>query len=602
MRHPSSNTVTTTQATQTLSNHSLWRRCMLATTLLAVVGCGASPTGVIQTASGPVQGVAEDGVSIFRGIPYAQAPVGDLRWARPAPVTAWQHVHYAESFGPACWQATDSGDSEFLERLTEGAGMGGFTTWMLTTFAFLATPEVSEDCLTLNIVAPEEAENLPVMFWIHGGGHAFGSGGGPYESAGLAKHGTILVSINYRLGLYGFLAHPELAAEDPHGSTGNYGTLDQIAALNWVRENIAQFGGDPENVTIFGESAGGHSVGQLMASPIARGLFHRAIAQSGTGFYQFQDVDAAHENLSGFDGGKRVAELARNQGLAPATTPERDIDWLRRLSVDELSDIALDEEVASTLHPQIDGYVLPKSTAQIFAEGTQAAIPLVVGSNADEGTLLYHFGLSPVDGANAAQPSTLSEWEAMLAAQFGDAAEDVASHYAVDQDRDVARAAEQLMGDSWFGRHAFYMAASHSESGHPTYLYFYERHPPSDKQTLGATHALELNHVFDGLIPGWPADERDDDLRDQMQGFWTAFAAQGDPNQDALPNWPRFEDLQAYEMNFGHESSRSRRVDREDRYRAMRAQFEARVTRASANSTPMAPQTSGSTSEEVSGE
>ncbi|MEM7077027.1 MAG: carboxylesterase family protein [Pseudomonadota bacterium] len=547
---------------------------LLATgVILLLSACGPTPTGVVDAPAGPISGVRSDATQFYRGIPYAQAPVGDLRWRAPEPLPAWRETLAAQEFGPACWQPTNSGNEQFLERLTEGAGMGGFTQWLLTSFAGLAELEVSEDCLTLNIAMPQGAKNLPVMFWIHGGGHQFGSGGGPYESASLAAQGVVLVSINYRLGLYGFFAHPELAAEDPHGSTGNYGTLDQIAALQWVQDNIAAFGGDPENVTIFGESAGGHSVGQLMASPVARGLFHRAIAQSGTGFYQFQATDADYERVSGFAAGR---DLARRAGVAG----EDEIDGLRDLSTEDLAPLATDPELSETFHPQIDGYVLPRSTAQIFTEGAQAAIPLMVGSNADEGSVLYYFGLPPVDGSTNPPPTTVAEWEAMLRDSFGVNAEAVNSHYRVDTDQDVVKAAEQLMGDTWFGRHAFYMAHKHGASGLPAYLYFYERHPPTEAQTIGASHALELAHVFGGFIPMWPWDERDDELSSQMQTYWVNFAATGDPNRDGLPAWPTFDGLAPQEMSFGHERTVANPVARLQRYLAMQAQFDQRVAAA----------------------
>ncbi len=553
-------------------------RFLAIAALLTLAACSESPTQPVTTLSGPVQGVQGDGVAIYRGIPYAAPPVGELRWRSPQPTEPWKEPFQADTHYPAFWQDNTGGNSIFMAALTEGAGMGGFTQWMLTSFAGLAAPEVSEDCLALNIITPDGADNLPVMFWIHGGGHQFGDGGGPYESPSLAKQGVVLVSINYRLGLYGFLAHPELAAEDPNGSSGNYGTLDMIAALEWVRDNISAFGGNPNNVTIFGESAGGHSVGQLMATPLTEGLFHRAIAQSGTGYYQFQTVDAANEAMSGYDAGR---EIAKQLGVSG----DNEIAALRELSTDVLAPFAMDPVLSETFHPQIDGHVLPAPTAEIFANGKQAAIPLVVGSNADEGSVLYYMGLSPVDGALLEQPTTTEEWDTLLESQFGDRADEINRLYAVDTDRQVIKAAEQLMGDSWFGRHAFYMASDHSAAGHPTYLYFYERHPPAEGQTIGASHALELAHVFGGFIPFWPWDDRDDALVGEMQGYWTRFASTGNPNADGAPDWPLFDEVTVNEMNFGHEVTNARPVARADRYRAMRDQLARRMQSASVNST-----------------
>ena len=554
--------------------------------LLTLAACAPTPSDIRQTTYGPIQGELNEGVAIFRGIPFAAPPVGDLRWQAPQAPESWTETFKATTAGPACWQESTGGNAIFLERLTKGAGMGGFTQWMLTNFASLADQEVSEDCLTLNIITPQIDHTnspLPVMFWIHGGGHQSGSGSGPYESPSLAKKGVVLVSINYRLGLYGFLAHPELAAEDPNHSSGNYGMLDQIAALQWVTDNISAFGGDPNNITIFGESAGGHSVGQLMASPLSKNLFHRAIAQSGTGFYQFQATDAAHERMSGFDAGRLLAKKA---GVSGGLDGVSEIAALRQKSTEELAKFASDPDISSTLHPQIDGYVLPTSTAHIFDSEQQASVPLIVGSNADEGSVLYYLGLPPVDGGIDPQPQTVKQWDELLNNQFGDQAKAVGANYAVDTDTQVVKAAEQLMGDTWFGRHAFYMAQKHSAAGHPTYLYFYERHPPSENQTIGASHALELSHVFGGFIPFWPTDERDEELGNQMQTYWTQFAASGNPNgaetnnpsaQDVDESWAAFSDLQPQEMAFGHDASHSRPVARVERYRAMQAQLDRRM-------------------------
>ncbi len=538
--------------------------------LLLLGACSPQLTDVLHTTSGPIQGVSSDQSHIFRGIPYAAPPVGDLRWRPPQPPAAWTQPLTATQYGPACWQEAGSGNASFLQRLTEGAGMNVFAQWLLGTSLSLMEMSVAEDCLTLNIIVPTDGDNLPVMFWIHGGGHQFGDGGQTYESTALAGRGVVLVTINYRLGLYGFMSHPELAAEHPHGSSGNYGMLDQIAALQWVRDNIATFGGDPDNVTIFGESAGGHSVGQLMASPLARDLFHRAIAQSGTGFYQFQATDAAHERMSGFDAGRKVAEVLGVSGA-------NEISALRELSVEALMPAASDAEIAATLHPQIDGYVLPRSTAEVFYAGDQAPVPLIVGSNEDEGSVLYYFGIAPVDGGPAQMPGSVTELDELLQSQFGDAAGDLGAFYGVDDDGDVNYAAEQLVADTWFGRHAFYMAQQHSAAGHPTYLYFYERRPPSDTQTIGASHALELNHVFGGFIPMWPSDDRDTQLTDEMQRYWTSFADTGVPGAHGIPEWTPFDSLQSMEIVFGHEQTFGRPAARKDRYLSMHGQFERRL-------------------------
>lgn len=535
-------------------------------------GCTNSGA-LVQTQDGSIQGIARDDVHIFRGIPYAAPPVGALRWAAPQPVEPWRETLQANAWGPSCWQDISEGNSVFIESTLRGSGMSEVAIWLGSFLSDDDEAQLSEDCLRLHVITPNLAPDqpLPVMLWIHGGGHQYGSGGGVYESASLAKKGVVLVSINYRLGLFGFLAHPELAKEDPFGSTGNYGTLDQIAALRWIQSNIRAFGGDPDNVTIFGESAGGHSVGQLMASPLTQGLIHRAIAQSGTGFYQFQTTDRSFENISGYQAGRLAAQKL---GLAG----EDEISQMRTLSIDQLKAIVSDRAISATFHPQVDGYVLTQPTSNAFEASAQAKIPLMVGSNADEGSVLYRFGLSPVDGLWVQQPNTERAWQALLEEAFEEQAEAIANHYIVDADRDVIRAGEQLMGDSWFGRHAYYMAERHAAAGQPAYLYFFERRSPSARETNGAGHALELFPLFGSSIPFWPRDGRDDELSEQMQVSWTNFARRGDPNGSGAPAWPVFTPQTPREMALGHERSYPRPVERRNRYDAMRGQMQKRET------------------------
>ena len=247
------------------------------------------------------------------------------------------------------------------------------------------------------------------------------------------------------------------------------------------------------------------------------------------------------------------------------------------MSVEQLAAHAVDPELSQTFHPQIDGYVLPASTAEIFARGRQAPVPLIVGSNADEGSVLYHLGLTPLDGTAIEQPATVAAWDALLT-HFGSGAAALEQAYAVDDDGDVVAAAEALMGDAWFGRHAYYMAQDHSRTGQPTYLYFYERNPPAAGQTIGASHALELAHVFGGFLPFWPWNERDDELVAQMQGYWSQFARSGNPNAEQLPQWARFDRVNAREMAFADAASTSRAIARKLRYEAMAEQFTRRLS------------------------
>ena len=337
------------------------------------------------TTTGPVRGTTtSDGrVAFFRGIPYAAAPVGDLRWQPPRPHEPWSDKRACTKFGPAAHQRA-AGFEQFFDQLVSGLGLGKVRRRALATAIKLAPTKQSEDCLTLNIRTPSHAADLPVMVWIHGGDHTDGSGAEPmYQSNVLPERGCVLVTINYRLGLFGFFAHPELSAESPDGVSGNYGLLDQIAALEWVRDNIAAFGGDAGNVTIFGESAGGEAVLNLMTAPKARGLFHRAIAQSPSDSGRWLHLD--HPMLDfepAVDTGRAFAELA---GAAS-------IDELRQIDADTLSTLYTDNpHLGRSFYPAIDGVVLPTAPMTAFSRGEQAPVPLVIGYNADEGTLLAGF-------------------------------------------------------------------------------------------------------------------------------------------------------------------------------------------------------------------
>ncbi len=258
------------------------------------IGCSSPSTEIIRTSDGDLKGYEQEGVNYFLGIPFAEAPVGDLRWKPPAPTKKWTGVREATEFSAACMQPTNIGNSLFLELMLDGFGLAWYEKLIINLFAFLGTGQstkYSEDCLFLNVIAPKEGKNLPVMFWIHGGASRFGSGGESiYLTSKFAEKDVILVTINYRLGSLGWFAHPQLSVESENNVSGNYGSLDMIAALKWVKNNIEAFGGDPGNVTIFGESAGGQAVGTLLASPFTKGLFHKAISQSGSGIFTTRNL------------------------------------------------------------------------------------------------------------------------------------------------------------------------------------------------------------------------------------------------------------------------------------------------------------------------
>ncbi len=543
---------------------------------LILSACGGPAKGPEHaTPLGAVQGTFADGIHVFRDLPYAAPPTGERRWQRPYPATAWEGVRNATSNRAICEQPLGDDDlnNSFLERLLSGAGVSGFGQFALNNLAGLVGNEpMSEDCLTLTVRTKslEPESKLPVMVWIHGGAHRYGSGNqGFSDSNALAAKGVVHVSINYRLGIWGFFAHDELAQEDADGSTGNYGLLDQIESLRWVQANIAAFGGDPDNVTIFGESAGGHSVGQIMASPLARGLIHGAIAQSGTGNHQMQHSHENVEGLSGIAAGARFAQLAGISG-------ENQLAALRALNVTQIRELEnADPEVSRTYHPQVDGYALPQTVAEIFAAGEQAQIPLLLGSNADEGTVLGYVIPISMDGVAQLRPETIEGWDRYLK----DHMPALADEYAVETEAQLLDAHFRVVGDSLFGRHAFYTAENHHKTGAPTWLYFFERAPESDQQIIGATHALELQPLFNSYIPFWPKGDRDDELAAQMSDYWTNFAKQKNPNGAGLPQWPGFDPALAQELALGHQTTEARRVARQHIYEGMRAQQESRLAK-----------------------
>ncbi len=357
----------------------------------------SAPTAT--TTTGRIRGTAtSDGrIAFFRGVPYAAPPVGELRWRPPRPHEPWSGVRSCTKFGPYAHQRKLVFE-QFFDLIIAGLGLGAVRRRALTAATKLARVKESEDCLTLSVSAPRHATGLPVMVWIHGGDHTDGSGSEPmYRSDVLPERGCVLVRINYRLGLFGFLAHPELSAESDDGVSGNYGLLDQIAALEWVRDNIEQFGGDPDHVTIFGESAGGEAVLNLMTSPRARGLFHRAIAQSPGDSGRWLHLDRPMLDFEpALRTGERFAELAGGSGASIAD--------LRAIDADELSELyTAHPELGRSFYPVVDGMVLPMTPMTAFSRGEEAPVPLVVGYNADEGTLLAPF-MHPA-GAEFAAPA-----------------------------------------------------------------------------------------------------------------------------------------------------------------------------------------------------
>jgi para-nitrobenzyl esterase len=452
----------------------------------------------IRVSGGSIHGTTSDrapGVSVYRGIPYAASTAGENRWRPPQPVASWEGLRDCTKFGPSCPQAPYAKDSVYYR-----------------------DPEPqSEDCLFLNIwTTGKKGDNFPVMVWIHGGALTRGSGAvDVYDGSALAKKGTVVVTINYRLGPLGFLAHPELTAESPQHAAGNYGLLDQIAALQWVRTNIAQFGGDPDCVTIFGESAGSLCVNALVASPLAKGLFHRAIGQSGTAFRPMASLADAEKQGSAF---------ARSVGAS-------NLSEMRALSAEQILELAGKAgEIRGTIN--VDGWCLPDDVRAIFAAGKQSTVPTIAGSNADEMTTL-----APIAG----RPKTRQALRAQIALMLGEP-DSVERLYPFAGDEQATGAYLNLMGDATFTLGARAWARYTTVAGGKLYLYQFNRVTPfAAAAGIGAFHAAEIAYVFNNLDRlGRPVEDEDTKLAEAMSTYWATFAKTGDPNGAGLASWPAY--------------------------------------------------------------
>ncbi len=470
---------------------------------LAMLAADSGPQ--VKTNSGVVLGKADGPVNKFLGIPYAAPPVGDLRWKPPAPAAAWTGVKKATEFGSHCLQGNVYGDMVFRD------------------------PGGSEDCLTLNVWVPAKAATakLPVMVWIYGGGFVCGSTSeSRQDGTVLAQQGVIVVSMNYRVAMFGFFVHPELAKESEHHAAGNYGLMDQTAALHWVHDNIAAFGGDPANVTIFGESAGSFSVSAQMASPLAKGLFQRAIGESGGAFFSegmsFDPLSVREE---------KDARKAREK-LGVSTLAE-----LRALPAEKLMEFfGKPGPEAFDFGPDVDGYFLPESAPSIFAAGKQNDVPLLAGWNHDEGSFDIVF--------NPQKPTPES---AKAAAQkdFGDKAAEFLKLYPSDTSEQVLRSEQDFAGDKFIAFSTWAWIEAQSKTGkQPIYRYRFDLGPPADPKgpQLGAYHSAEIEYVFSQLDSkagiAWRAEDRA--LSATMQKYWSNFAKNGDPNGPGLPKWPTY--------------------------------------------------------------
>ena len=468
---------------------------------------------------GPVIGESRDGVTCFRAIPYARAS----RWAPPVPVEPWDRPHDGRRPGPACPQPRRRAGSLYED----------------------PDPTENEDCLHLNIWMPENVQNAPVMVWIHGGSLIWGSNGqSVYDGEALARQGILVVSINYRLGVLGYFAHPELSARSERGVSGNYGLLDQIAALRWVRETIADFGGDPEQVTIAGESAGALSGLYLMVSPLARGLFQRAIIQS-----PYMPI---HPRLRACEQGVRSAE---ETGLALQTAlGAPDIDPLLALPAAELVQAAQDQGFLPW--GTIDGVVLTGQLAELFELGQQAQVPVLAGFN--EGELRSLPFLLPET------PVSASHYRHAIQESHGDFAPAILAHY---PESAIEESQLALLRDAFYGWSAAQVVRRQSAAGLEAYLYYFDHgYEPAQSLGLHAFHGSELPYVFNTLqktAPAWPSppsNEREQGLADLMTGYWSAFVKGRALEEAGPPPWPRHGGEQGM-MHFSEAGAASMSLD-----------------------------------------
>jgi para-nitrobenzyl esterase len=471
--------------------------------LLAMALSLPAGADVLSTPVGKVQGTTEGNVRVFKGIPYAAPPVGALRWKPPLPAAKWKGALDATKYGAGCIQPRGSPASIYY--------------WNLTT--------TSEDCLFLNVWAPADARDAPVFFWIHGGALSGGTGGDPlYDGQKLAERGIVVVTINYRMGPLGFLVLPALSAESRRNISGNYGLLDQIAALNWVQKNIGAFGGDAANVTIAGESAGGLSVMYLMAAPSARGLFAKAVLQSSYMVSAQELRTATHDQYSGEAIG---LWLAGKLGAG-------DLAQLRSMDAQKITDVA----ATNGFFPffVIDGRVLPRQMVDVFDKGEQAKVPVLIGSNTGEIRSLRV--LAPPVPADAAT------YEKEIRARYADLANDFLKLYPAT---DLQESIWATTRDSLYSWTSQRLALKQMAIGAPAYVYLFDHgYPAADEKGLHAFHAAELPYVFgtpDKTPPNWPAVPRtaaETAFMNAMLDYWSSFARTGVPSAKGQPAWPAF--------------------------------------------------------------
>jgi len=466
---------------------------------------------------------AQTGLLVFRGIPYAAQPTGGLRWKPPAQHEPRQGVQDATEFGPACPQL--QGNPEFYRFVAERFGVSGDQVEPLKN--------ISEDCLYLNVWSKHAGHDKkrPVMVWIHGGSNINGYSQEPeYLGHNIAKRDVVYVSLNYRVGVLGFMAHAGLSAESPNAVSGNYALLDQIAALEWVQENIEAFGGDPDNVTVFGESAGAANLATLVASPLAGGLFHHAISQSGgypvDSFYTLSEAEVM---------GSRIAD---HFGVSESMDPADAVAAMRRIDWAELVQGAVDSGAGEYSAVNIDGWLLPDALALLYSRGEVQGVDLIIGANVNEN---YPWVKESATGADLAE----------TVARFGSPyQEELAAVLAGNDGVPVRRLIDRLESAEYFLCPSLYIAKAMEASGNPVYFYYFSRIRPGGERLL-AYHGAEISYVLDTAYTWLPADKTDRSLTSAIGQYWVNFAKSGSPTGPGLPAWPEFTSQSVEYMDLG---------------------------------------------------
>lgn len=490
-----------------MGSRSVWTAAFLICVQLGCIGipaaqCEQQPT--VKSQSGLLEGThfgSNPNDAAFLGVRYAAPPIGELRWKPPQPVPKWNGTRKADEFGSPCPQLP--------------------APW----FPYI---EGNEDCLYLNIWTTDirPTANRPVLLYFHGGSNTQGYGQMTPLGPPLSQMGLVVVSANYRLGPFGFLAHPALTAESEHHSSGNYGLLDQLQALRWVKENIREFGGDADRVTVMGQSAGAVDICLLMASPMSQGLFQGAILESGECQDTLnEDISATIKyNFIDTTGEASGERLAKDLGVSSGPSNLR---RLRQIPANEILQ-AWKNDHGLHFDAIVDGWVIPKQPAQIFAEQKQMHIPILVGSNADEATVFGH------------DLKTLGDYKRHLEQDTGEYSKEEFQLYPVSSDADVPTRAVRLESDE-FACGAYSIAQTMTKADVKSYLYYFTYVDPGKRSRLGAHHGEELFFLSDSFPDNWERTNGDKHLGDLLRGYWAGFVKNGDPNFDGAPQWPPFD-------------------------------------------------------------